>query len=281
MPFFPLCTSKRHDDKEASKMIRSLWTAATGMQAQTSNIDVISNNLANVNTAGFKRSRADFQDLLYETIRAPGTSTAGGSEVPTGVQVGHGTRTVATQKIFMQGDFQHTQNELDMAIEGDGFFQIQQANGDIAYSRAGNFKIDSEGRIVSPDGFLMEPEITIPTDALAVSIGTDGAVSVLQPGATTPSVVGNIELARFVNPAGLQSIGRNLFLQTAASGDPTTGTPGVDGFGTIAQGYLEMSNVSVVDEMVSMITAQRAYEINSKTIQAADDMLQMVNSLKR
>jgi flagellar basal-body rod protein FlgG len=262
-------------------MIRSLWTAASGMQAQTSNIDVISNNLANVNTAGFKRSRADFQDLLYETVRPAGTSTAGGSEVPTGIQIGHGTRTVATQKIFMQGDFQHTQNQLDMAIEGQGFFQITQANGDIAYSRAGNFKIDSEGRLVSPDGLLMEPQITIPTDALSVAIGTDGAVSVLQPGATAPAVVGNIELARFVNPAGLQSIGRNLFLQTAASGDPTTGTPGVDGFGTIAQGYLEMSNVSVVDEMVNMITAQRAYEINSKAIQAADDMLQLVNTLKR
>lgn len=262
-------------------MIRSLWTAATGMQAQTSNIDVISNNLANVNTVGFKRSRADFQDLLYETVRAPGTSTPGGSEVPTGIQVGHGTRQVSTQKIFMQGDFQHTRNELDMAIEGQGFFQIVQASGDIAYSRAGNFKIDSEGRIVTPDGFLMEPEITIPTDALAVSIGTDGAVSVLQPGAATPSVVGNIELARFVNPAGLQNIGRNLYIQTAASGDPATGTPGVDGYGTIAQGYLEMSNVSVVDEMVNMITAQRAYEINSKAIQAADDMLQLVNTLKR
>ena len=262
-------------------MIRSLWTAATGMQAQTSNIDVISNNLANVNTSGFKRSRADFQDLLYETVRPAGTSTAGGSEVPTGIQFGHGTRTVATQKIFMQGNFQHTQNELDMAIEGDGFFQITQANGDIAYTRAGNFKIDSEGRLVSPDGLLMEPEITIPVDAMAVSIGTDGEVSVLQPGSTAPVVVGNIELADFVNPAGLQSIGRNMYLQTAASGDPTTGTPGVDGFGTIAQGYLEMSNVSVVDEMVNMITAQRAYEINSKAIQTADDMLQIVNSLKR
>lgn len=262
-------------------MMRSLWTAATGMQAQTSNINVISNNLANVNTAGFKRSRADFQDLLYETIRAPGTATPGGSEVPTGIQVGHGTRAVSTQKVFMQGDFQHTQNKFDMAIEGQGLFQVVQANGDIAYSRAGNFKIDSEGRIVTPDGFLMEPEITIPVDALSVTIGSDGSVSVLQPGQTSPSVVGNIELARFQNSAGLQSIGRNLFVQTAASGDPTTGTPGVDGFGTIAQGYLEMSNVSVVDEMVNMITAQRAYEINSKAVQAADDMLQMVNSLKR
>ena len=262
-------------------MMRSLWTAASGMQAQTANIDVISNNLANVNTAGFKRSRADFQDLLYETLRPPGTSTSGGGQVPTGIQIGHGTRTVATQKIFIQGDFQHTQNELDMAIEGDGFFQITQGNGDIGYTRSGNFKIDSEGRIVSPDGFLIEPEISIPTDAMAVSIGTNGTVSVLQPGQTAPTEVGTIELARFVNPAGLQSMGRNLYAQTAASGDPISGTPGEDGYGTIAQGYLEMSNVSVVDEMVNMITAQRAYEINSKAIQAADDMLQAANSLKR
>ena len=262
-------------------MMRSLWTAATGMQAQTSNIDVISNNLANVNTAGFKRSRADFQDLLYETIRAPGTSTAGGSEVPTGVQVGHGTRTVATQKIFMQGDFQHTQNELDLAIEGGGFFQIQQANGDIGYSRAGNFKIDSEGRIVSPDGFLMEPEITIPTDAIAVSIGMDGAVSVLQPGATAPAVVGNIELARFVNPAGLRTLGSNLAAPTEASGNPEVGNPDEDGFGSISQGFLETSNVNVAEELVNMILAQRAFEMNSRVIQAGDQMLQTASALSR
>ncbi len=262
-------------------MIRSLWTAASGMQAQTSNIDVISNNLANVNTAGFKRSRADFQDLLYDTLRPPGTSSGGGSQVPTGIQIGHGTRTVSTQKIFMQGDFQNTQNELDLAIEGQGFFQIIQANGDLAYTRAGNFKIDSEGRMVSPDGLLLEPEISIPIDALAVSIGSEGTVSVLQAGQSAPSEIGTIELARFVNPAGLQSIGRNMFIPTGASGDATTGTPGEDGFGTLAQGFLEMSNVSVVDEMVNMITAQRAYEINSKAIQAADDMLQTANNLKR
>lgn len=262
-------------------MIRSLWTAASGMQAQSASIDVISNNLANVNTTGFKRSRADFQDLLYETMQPAGTSAAGDGQVPTGIQIGHGTRLVATQKVFLQGDFQNTQNELDMAIEGEGFFQIVQANGDIAYSRAGNFKIDSEGRLVTPDGLLMEPEITIPTDALAVSIATDGTVSVLQPGQSEPSEVGTVELARFVNPAGLDSIGRNLYLKTAASGEATTGTPGEDGFGTLAQGYLEMSNVSVVDEMVNMITAQRAYEINSKAIQAADEMLQAANNLKR
>lgn len=262
-------------------MIRSLWTAASGMQAQTSNIDVISNNLANVNTSGFKRSRADFQDLLYDTLRPAGTSSGGGSQVPTGIQIGHGTRTVSTQKIFMQGDFQNTQNELDLAIEGQGFFQIVQANGDLGYTRAGNFKMDSEGRMVSPDGLLLEPEITIPLDAIAVSIGSDGTISVLQAGQSAPSEIGTIELARFVNPAGLQSIGRNLFIPTGASGDATTGTPGEDGFGTLAQGFLEMSNVSVVDEMVNMITAQRAYEINSKAIQAADDMLQTANNLKR
>ena len=262
-------------------MIRSLWTAASGMQAQTTNIDVISNNLSNVSSAGFKRSRAEFQDLLYETMRPPGVNSGGGGQVPTGIQIGHGTRLAATHKVFIQGDFQHTQNELDMAIEGHGFFQIVQPNGDIAYSRAGNFKIDSEGRIVTPDGYLMEPEITIPTDTIAVSISTDGTVSVMQPGQTAPTDIGNIELARFVNPAGLMSIGRNLFIQSDASGDPITGTPGEEGYGTLAQGYLEMSNVSVVDEMVNMITAQRAYEINSKAIQTADEMLQQANNLKR
>ena len=262
-------------------MIRSLWTAASGMQAQSTHIDVISNNLANVNSTGFKRSRAEFQDLLYETMRPPGVNAAGGNQVPTGIQIGHGTRTAATHKIFIQGDFQHTQNELDIAIEGQGFFQIIQPNGDVAYSRAGNFKIDSDGRVVTSDGFLMEPEITIPTDTLAVSISTDGTVSILQPGDGAPTDIGNIELARFVNPAGLKSIGRNLFVQSEASGYPITGTPGEEGYGTLAQGFLEMSNVSVVDEMVNMITAQRAYEINSKAIQTSDEMLQQANNLKR
>ena len=262
-------------------MIRSLWTAATGMQAQTSNIDVISNNLANVNTAGFKRSRADFQDLLYDNLRPAGAPSGNSGQLPTGLQIGHGTRAVSTQKIFVQGDFQNTQNELDMAIEGQGFFQIVQGNGDIAYTRAGNFKIDSEGRIVSPVGFLLEPEISVPVDALSVSISSTGIVSVLQAGQTAATEVGTLELARFINPAGLQSIGRNLYIQTSASGEATTGQPGEDGFGTIAQGYLEMSNVSVVDEMVNMITAQRAYEINSKAIQSADEMLQTANNMKR
>ena len=262
-------------------MIRSLWSAATGMQAQTLNIDIISNNLANVGTSGFKKSRADFQDLLYQTLRSPGVSSSADTQVPTGIQVGHGVRPAATQKMFSQGEFKHTQNQLDMAIEGGGFFQIIQPNGETAYSRAGTFKLDSDGRVVTSDGFPLEPELTVPTDALAISIGTDGTVSVLLPGSNQPSEIGNVELANFVNPAGLNSIGRNLYIPTASSGDATTGTPGEDGYGTIAQGYLEMSNVSVVDEMVNMIVAQRAYETNSKTIQASDEMLQTATNLRR
>lgn len=262
-------------------MLRSLWIAASGMEAQSLNVDVISNNLANVNTTGFKRSRADFQDLLYQNLRLAGAASSSGTEIPTGIQVGQGTRPIAVQKIFIQGDYQHTQNELDMAIEGDGFFRAIQPNGEVAYARAGAFKLDSEGRIVTSDGYFMEPEMTIPADTVAISIGTDGTVSVLQGGETDPIEIGSIELARFINPAGLHSIGRNLFLPTPASGDAITGIPGEDGFGTIAQGYLEMSNVSVVEEMVNMIVAQRAYEINSKAITTADEMLQMTNNVKR
>ena len=262
-------------------MLRSLWIAASGMEAQALNIDVISNNLANVNTAGFKRSRADFQDLLYQNLRLAGAASSSGTEIPTGIQLGQGTRPAAVQKIFIQGDYQNTQNELDMVIEGDGFFQVLQPDGEVAYTRAGSFKLDGEGRVVTSDGFFMEPEISIPTDSTAISIGTDGTVSVLQAGETEASEIGTIELARFVNPAGLQSIGRNLYLPTSASGDVITGTAGEDGFGTLAQGYLEMSNVSVVEEMVNMIMAQRAYEINSKAIQTSDEMLQMANNLRR
>ncbi len=261
--------------------MRTLWTAASGMQAQTLNIDVISNNIANVNTTGFKRSRSDFQDLLYQTVREPGTVSSSGNEIPTGIQVGLGTRPVATAKIFDQGDYKHTGGETDIAIEGDGFFQITQPNGEIAYTRAGAFKINSEGQLVTSDGFLMDPEITIPSDAKSISIETDGTVSVILAGQTEPSEIGTIELAKFSNPAGLKSIGRNLYLQTSASGDAVTGTAGEEGFGTIAQGYLEMSNVNIVEEMVNMIVAQRAYEVNSKAIQTADDMLQMANNLKR
>jgi len=262
-------------------MIRSLWTSATGMQAQALNLDVISNNLANVNTSGFKKSRAEFQDLLYETLLPAGTSSSQDTEVPAGIQLGHGTRPSTVLKIFSQGNMENTQNELDLAIEGDGFFQITLPNGETAYTRDGAFKLDSDGRIVNSDGFTMEPEIAIPSDAMSISVGLDGTVSVLQAGESTPSEIGTIELARFINPAGLISMGKNLFIPSEASGNEMTGTAGEDGIGTLAQGFLEMSNVSVVDEMVNMITAQRAYESNSKAIQAADDMLQLANNVKR
>jgi len=262
-------------------MLRSLWSAASGMQAQALNIDVLSNNLANVNTTGFKKSRADFQDLLYETLRLAGSSSSSSTQVPTGIQLGHGTRPAAIQKIQTQGDYKHTENELDVAIEGDGFFQILKPDGETAYTRAGAFKIDSQGRIVTSDGYLLQPEISIPSDTTQIAIGTDGTVSVLQAGQSQPSELGTIQLARFINPAGLNAIGRNLYLETSASGNVINGTAGEDGLGTISQGFLEMSNVSVVEEMVNLITAQRAYEINSKSIQAADEMLQMANNLKR
>ncbi len=262
-------------------MIRSLWSSATGMKAQALNLDVIANNLANVSTAGFKKSRAEFQDLLYETIRPAGTPSSQSTQVPTGIQLGHGTRPSTVLKIFSQGDLEHTKNELDLAIEGDGFFQIAMPNGATAFTRDGGFKLDSEGRIVNADGFSLEPEISIPTDAVSISVGMDGTVSVLQAGEITPTEVGTIELARFVNPAGLISMGKNLYINSEASGDEMTGTAGEDGLGTIAQGFLERSNVTVVEEMVSMITAQRAYEANSKSIQTADEMLAIANNVKR
>ena len=262
-------------------MIRSLWTSATGMQAQELNIDVISNNLANVNTSGFKKSRAEFQDLLYESLRPAGAASSADTTIPTGVQLGHGARPSAVQKMFSQGDFQNTENELDWAIEGDGFFQIELPNGETSYSRCGEFKLDADGRIVNADGFLLVPQLTVPTDTVSITVGMDGTVSIIQADDPVPSEIGTIQLARFVNPGGLRSLGRNLFVPTEGSGDEIIGTPGEDGFGSISQGFLEMSNVSVVDEMVNMITAQRAYETNSKVIQTADDMLQMANNLKR
>ena len=262
-------------------MIRSLWTSATGMQAQELNIDVIANNLANVNTSGFKKSRAEFQDLLYESMRPAGAASSADTTIPTGIQLGHGTRPSAVQKMFTQGDFQNTQSELDWAIEGDGFFQIELPNGDTSYSRCGEFKLDADGRIVNADGFPLVPQITIPSDTVSITVGMDGTVSVIQADDSAPSEIGTIQLARFVNAAGLRSLGKNLFVPTEGSGDEIVGTASQNGFGTIAQGFLEMSNVSVVDEMVSMITAQRAYETNSKVIQTSDDMLQMANNLKR
>jgi flagellar basal-body rod protein FlgG len=262
-------------------MLRSLFIAATGMEAQKLNIDVISNNLANVNTAGFKKSRADFQDLLYQTLRTPGATSAEGSQIPSGIQVGMGVKPVAVQKIFVQGDFVQTGNKLDTVIEGDGFFQILMPDGTTAYSRSGAFKLDSEGRIVNSDGYPLEPGITIPANITDTSISSDGIVSVTKAGSSTPTQIGQITLANFINPAGLNALGKNLFQQSASSGDPVTGNPGTNGLGTIAQGYIEMSNVNVVEEMVNMIVSQRAYEVNSKAVQASDQMLQVANNLRQ
>ena len=262
-------------------MLRSLFTAATGMTAQQQNIDVISNNLANVNTTGFKRARADFQDLLYQTLREPGAASSNQTEIPTGIQLGLGVRAAAVQRLFLEGDFQQTQNQLDIAIDGAGFYQIKLPDGETAYSRAGSFKLDSQGRVVNSDGFPLEPEITVPNDAVSISVGKDGTVSVSQAGNTASQQLGQIQLANFPNPAGLSGRGSNLFQRTTASGDPITGNPGQGGLGGLSQGVLEISNVSVVEEMVNLISGQRAYEINSKAIQASDEMLQTAANLRR
>ncbi|HHL40627.1 MAG TPA: flagellar basal-body rod protein FlgG [Deltaproteobacteria bacterium] len=262
-------------------MIRALWTASTGMEAQQLNIDLIAHNLANVNTAAFKKARGSYQDLLYQELKSAGTSSSPATQVPTGLEVGLGTRTVATQKLFSQGNLQQTGNPLDLAIEGDGFFQVTLPDGTIAYTRAGQLMVDSTGTLVTADGYTIEPTITFPSDTLTITISADGIVSVTQPGVSVPTELGNIELARFVNPSGLRATGRSLYLPTAASGDPLTGVPGTEGIGTLAQGFVEMSNVDVVEEMVNMITAQRAYEMNSKAIQTSDEMLQTANNLKR
>jgi flagellar basal-body rod protein FlgG len=261
--------------------MRALWTAATGMHAQQLTLDVIANNLANVQTGGFKRSRVDFQDLVYHSMQVPGMASAQDTEIPSGFQIGHGSRAVATQRLFIEGDLQPTGNPLDIAIEGDGFFQITQPNGETAYTRSGSLKKDSQGRLVTAEGFLLQPEITIPEDALSVTIGVDGTVTVQQPGVTQPQQIGTIELARFVNPAGLESVGRNLFLATQASGDATPGTPGLEGFGTLLQFFVEGSNVNVIEEMVNLISGQRAYEISSRAIRTADEMMQTANNLVR
>ncbi len=260
-------------------MIRALWTAATGMEAQQLNMDVIANNLANVNTTGFKKSRADFQELLYQTTKSPGAATSSGTESPTGIQVGLGARTAAVQKVFTVGDMLQTGNDLDMAIEGPGLFKVNMPNGDTAYTRAGTLKRDGTGRLVTSDGYPITPEITIPSNTTRVMIGEDGTVSAYLDNATEGSQIGTIELATFSNSAGLKSIGRNLFLETPASGAVVSGTPGENGLGTISQGFLEGSNVSIMEEMVNMIAGQRAYEINSKAIKTSDEMIQMTNNL--
>ena len=262
-------------------MIRALWTAASGMQAQQTGIDVIANNIANVNTSGFKKSRTDFQDLIYQNIKAAGAQSTSTTEIPSGIQIGLGTKVAAVTKMFSAGNIVQTGNQLDIAIEGEGFFQVQMPDGATTYTRAGNWKQDSQGRIVTSDGYPMTPEIVIPNNSTQITIGNDGTVSVMQSGQTSPTNVGTIQLATFSNSTGLSSIGKNLYSETAASGAPTTGTAGLNGVGTLAQGFIEMSNVSVMEEMVAMIVGQRAYETNSKAIQTADEMLQQANNLKR
>ncbi|NOY88890.1 MAG: flagellar basal-body rod protein FlgG [FCB group bacterium] len=262
-------------------MIKAMRTAATGMIGQQMNVDNIANNLANVNTTGFKKSRVEFQDVLYQNLRKAGSASAVGSQVPAELSIGYGTKPVATNRQFTEGDLTPTGNPLDLAIAGDGFFQVEYPDGSTVYTRDGALKISADGRIVTSEGYPILPEITIPQDATSVSVGTDGSVQVMQFGSDTPTDIGQIELARFINPAGLSAIGRNLLVQTAATGDPITDVPAQNGLGEINQGYLEMSNVKVVDEMVNMIIAQRAYEMNSKAIQTADDMAQIANNLKR
>ncbi len=263
-------------------MERALRTAASGMYAQQINIDVIAHNLANVNTTAFKRSRAEFQDLMYQILKSPSSSNQNGNvESTSEIQIGTGVQTVATLRDFEQGDLQPTNNPLDVAINGDGFFQVRKPDGTIAYTRDGSFKLSRDGRLVNSSGYFLEPEIVIPETAVAISISRDGVVEVLNSGETEPVEVGRIELAKFVNPAGLRSIGNNLYLETQASGQPIFGSPGSEGFGELMQGYLESSNVDIVEEMINMIVAQRAYEINSKTIKTVEEMLQMANNLKR
>lgn len=257
-------------------MLPALWVAKTGLSAQDTNLTTISNNLANVSTTGFKRDRAEFQDLLYQIKRQPGAQSTQDSELPSGLQLGTGVRIVGTQKNFTAGSLQTTEQPLDMAIDGRGFFQILQPDGTTSYTRDGTFHLDSNGQIVNASGFALEPAIVIPNDAQSFTVGRDGTVSVTVVGNPTAQVIGNLQTADFINPAGLQAVGNNLFLETAASGAPQVGTPGLAGFGTTLQNTLETSNVSTVEEMVNMITTQRAYEMNSKVISTADQMLSFV-----
>ncbi len=263
-------------------MIRAMFSSATGMIAQQTNIDTIANNMANVSTTGFKKSRVNFQDLLYETIRAAGTQTSAGTTTPEGIQIGHGVRPSSVAKLFTPGSMIQTGNPLDLAIEGDGFFEIELPDGTSAYTRDGSFRRNAVGTVLTVDGYPLTPAITIPEDASSISVGSDGVVSVFVPGTPDATQVGEIQLSRFANDAGLDArMGVNLLLENGASGPPITGTPGEDGFGRLTQGFLENSNVQVVEEIINMIVAQRAYEANSKVIQTSDEMLQVANSIRR
>ncbi len=260
-------------------MMRSLWIAKTGLDAQQTQLDVVSNNLANVSTNGFKRSRAVFEDLLYQTLRPAGAQSSQQTQVPEGLQVGTGVRPIATARLHTQGNLQQTANQLDLAVNGGGFLQIQMPDGTTAYTRDGSLHMDAQGQLVNSNGYALSPAITIPANTQSITVAPDGTVSVTQQGTSAPVQVGTIQLANFINPAGLQALGQNVYGETAASGTATTGTPGTNGLGTVNQGYVETSNVNVVEEMVNMIQTQRAYEINSKAIQSSDQMLQKLSQL--
>jgi flagellar basal-body rod protein FlgG len=260
-------------------MIRSLWISKTGLDAQQTNMDVIANNLANVSTHAFKRSRAVFEDLLYQTVRQPGAQSSGQTQLPSGLQLGTGVRPVATERIFTQGNLQSTANPLDVAIQGNGFFQVQLPDGSSAYTRDGSFQVNGQGQLVTASGFPIQPAITIPANTTSITISRDGIVSVVRAGTNGTTQVGTLQLTGFMNPTGLQSIGENLYIETAASGTPGNNTPGTNGMGLLSQGYVETSNVNVVEELVSMIQTQRAYEINSKAIQTSDQMLQKLSQI--
>ncbi|MFZ3040391.1 MAG: flagellar basal-body rod protein FlgG [Thiobacillus sp.] len=260
-------------------MIRSLWIAKTGLDAQQTQMDVISNNLANVSTSGFKRSRAVFEDLLYQTIRQPGAQSSEQTQLPSGLQIGTGVKPVATERIFTQGNLQQTGNAKDVAIQGNGFFQVLMPDGTTSYSRDGSFQADANGQLVTSSGYAVQPAITIPADAQSLTIARDGTVSITQPGSSNATSIGTLQLAMFINPAGLQSLGENLYAETAASGTPSSNAPGSNGAGLLNQGYVETSNVNVVEELVNMIQTQRAYEINSKAISTSDQMLQRLTQL--
>jgi len=261
-------------------MIRSLWIAKTGLESQQTNMDVISNNLANINTSGFKRSRAVFEDLMYQTLRQPGAQMGAANQLPSGLQVGTGVRTVATERIHSQGNLKDTGNSMDIAIQGRGLLQVEMPDGSLAYTRDGSLQVDQNGQIVTAGGYPVQPPVNIPDNALTITIARDGTVSVTQPGAAGASVqVGQLQLSTFVNPAGLQSAGENLYVETDASGPANFAQPGLDGAGQILQQYVETSNVNVAEELVNMITTQRAYEMNSKAIQTSDQMLARLTQL--
>lgn len=260
-------------------MIRSLWISKTGLEAQQTQMDVVSNNLANVSTTGFKRSRAVFEDLLYQNLRQPGAQSSQQTQIPSGLQIGTGVRPVAAERIHTQGNLQQTSNKLDMAIQGAGFFQVLMPDGSTAYTRDGSFQTDNQGQLVTSNGYVVQPAMTIPANATTVTVGMDGVVTITQAGVAAPVQVGSMQLATFINPAGLESMGQNLYLESASSGTPSTNVPGTNGTGSISQGYVETSNVNVVEELVNMIQTQRAYEINSKAITTSDQMLQKLSQI--